>query len=151
MFKMKRIFLILILIFSGIVMAQNTHVYFPKNVDNPLSAKEKAQLEEVYGTNATYVVEKPSLLRTLKDLLRNRIRIMELPYEKAQGSKQLREAIDLSTLPLYKQFNPNLMRDISYNPSTFNILKYDIVLVPIEDTYYKLGNHYFIISPQARK
>ena len=146
---MKTFILTLALMLSGFAWSQTTHIAFPENVNAPLNNKEKALIEEVYGPGATYVMERPSLLRTIKDLLRNRISVIELPYEKAQGAAKFRNAKDLNQVPLYNHYNRNLMRDAGYN-SNFNILKYDIEIVPEKEIYYKLNNHYIKILPQAK-
>ena len=148
---MKRFLLFVIIIATGILNAQQTHVYFPDNVDTPLTPQEKLKFEQVYGKDATYVMEKPSLLKNLKDLVRNRVEVMEIPYEKAQGSKQLRNAKDLSMTELYNVYNPGLTHDMQYSSQSFNILKYAINFYPEKKEIYKIGNHYITILPQAKK
>ena len=148
---MKQFLLTVFLIISGWGAAQtSSHIFFPENVKAPLTSKEKAQIEEVYGRGATFVMERPSLLRNIKDLLRNRIEVIELPYEKAQGGKEYREARDLTKTDLYTAYNQNLTRDMTYS-SGFNILKYAVNIYPVQPTVYKLGNHYITILPQARQ
>lgn len=148
---MKRFLLATLFIVTGMLGAQQTHVHFPDNVEAPLNANEKIKFEQVYGSNATYVKERPSLLRNLKDLVRNRIEVELIPYEKAQGSKVLRNAKDLTTVDLYNVYNPNLTHDMQYSPQSFNILKYAINFYPEKRETYKLGNHYITILPQAKK
>ncbi|MDO5655596.1 MAG: hypothetical protein Q4G27_05600 [Flavobacteriaceae bacterium] len=145
---MKYLSLIFVFILSGIVYGQS-RIYFSDNVKAPLTTKERAQIEEVYGRGATFVMERPSLLRNIKDLLRNRIEVMEIPLEKARGSDELMNATDLSTTALYTAYNPNLTRDLVYS-ANFNILKYQINPYPVKREIYKLGNYYISILPQNR-
>lgn len=148
---MKKFLLISLFIISGMLAAQQTYVHFPDNVDAPLNRQEKRNFEQVYGRNATYVMQRPSLLKNLKDLVRNRVEVIELAPEKANGAAYYRNATDLSTVKLYDVFNANLQHDVQYSPKTFNILKYEINFYPEQRTYYKLGNYYITILPQAKK
>lgn len=148
---MKRFLLATFLVIAGFLNAQQTHVHFPDNVNAPLTSKEKANFEQVYGKDATFVMQKPSLLKNLKDLVRNRVEVIEVPYEKAQGSEDFRNAKDLSMTELYTVFNQNLTNDMQYSAQSFNILKYAINFFPEKKEYYKLGNYYISILPQAKK
>lgn len=149
--KMKRFLFSIFMIISGLLLSQETHVHFASNVDAPLTTKEKLQFEQVYGKDATYVMQKPSLLKNLKDLIRNRVEVMELPYEKVQGVAEYMDAKDLTTIELYNVYNPSLTHDMQYSAQNFNILKYAINFFPQEREIYKLGNHYITILPQAKK
>lgn len=145
------LFGIFLFCFSFIVAQQvEGHVFFPKNVDAPISKHEKALLKEVFAKNISFVTDKPNLLKNIKDLLRNRVQVMYIPYEKAKGSKQFTQAPDLSTIALYNAYNPALVHDTTYNEKTFNILKYQINFYPNEKEMYKLGNYYITILPQKR-
>lgn len=148
---MKRFLFTLLFAITGIICAQETHVHFPQNVDAPLTSKEKLQFEQVYGKDATYLMERPSLLKNLKDLVRNRVEVIELSEEKAQGGSPYKDAKDLTTIELYNVYNPSLSHDMQYSAQSFNILKYAINFFPQEKETYKLGNHYITILPQAKK
>ena len=95
------------------------HVVFNDNVDAPLTANELKQIKEVYGEHAEKdILSKPQRLKDVKNILRNRVEIMNLP------GKDLSSVTNLSTVPLFNHYNKSLNRDTSYNASTFNPLKY---------------------------
>ena len=148
---MKRFLFSMLFIITGFLSAQQTHVYFPDNVNAPLTANEKVKFEQVFGKDATYVMERPSLLKNLKDLVRNRVEVIQIPAEKAQGAEIFRNAKDLTMTELYTVYNANLTNDMQYSAQSFNILKYAINFFPQEKEYYKLGNYYITILPQAKK
>ena len=148
---MKRFLLGFIFIISGIFFGQQTYISFPDNVDAPLSAKEKQLFAEVYGQDLAYLKDRAPLFKTLRDLVRNRVQVYQLPYEKAFYSPKYRDAVDLTTVRINNPLNLNITRDMIYNKSSFNILKYQISIVPKEKKIYKLGDYYIVISPELTK
>lgn len=89
------------------------------NLNEPLSSKERAFIDEVYGAYANeFIYNKPHRIKTFKQILRNRVRIGF--YQ----NKDLSSLKRLSQVPLVNSINQNLQRDFSFNADSFNPLKY---------------------------
>ncbi|MBR9915873.1 MAG: hypothetical protein GYB32_13830 [Algicola sp.] len=117
------------------------HVVYNDNVDAPLTAKELAQIVEVYGEHAEEdILSKPQRLKDVKHILRNRVEIIELP------GKDLSSFINLSTVPLFNHYNKGLSRDAMYNASTFNPLKYQFNFHSREGSKtYRFDNSQYLV------
>ena len=117
------------------------HVVYNDNVDAPLTANELAQIVEVYGEHAEEdILSKPQRLKDVKHILRNRVEIIELP------GKDLSSFENLSAVPLFNHYNKGLSRDASYNPSTFNPLKYQFNFYSREGSKtYRFDNSQFLV------
>ncbi len=119
---------------------------FNDNVKLPLSSKERAQITEVYGEHAEkYVFSKPFQLKSMKQLLRNRVVIKQITNE-----NERKVCPKLSEIPLFTSFVPDLKRDTEFNPNTFNPLKYNFEFHSINASMYQVDgtNYYIIIKSQ---
>ena len=127
---MKRIFKLLnfVVLFSIslLINAQEnnlsevTPITYKDNIKTPLNSEELLMITEVYGDFAQqYVFDKSEKLKSVKNILRNRVKIYE------ENIKDLIGLNKLSQVALFDVFNNNLKRDIIFNPNTFNPLKYD--------------------------
>lgn len=119
---------------------------YNENVNTPLTAKEKEMLLDVYGDKLQeYVLSKPQRLKDIKNILRNRVEIIEIP-----DAKNHKECELLSSISLFNNYNPSLKRDFNFNTKTFNPLKYNFKFYAAEGALYKVDNtNYFIsIKPQ---
>ncbi|WP_299115138.1 hypothetical protein [uncultured Winogradskyella sp.] len=119
---------------------------FNDNVKLPLSSKERAQITEVYGEHAEkYVFSKPFQLKSMKQLLRNRVVIKQITDE-----NERKVCPKLSEIPLFTSFVSDLKRDTEFNPNTFNPLKYNFEFHSINASMYQVDgtNYYIIIKSQ---
>lgn len=149
---MKNLLVCLFFVVSGLLSAQQLegYIYFPNNVDNPLTSLEKRKIREAYKNNTSFIYSNPIMLKNIKDLMRNRVKVFYLTPRKASGSKAYKNARLLSTVPLYDVYNKNVQYDITYNDRTFNILKYQLDFYPKKREIYKLGDYYITVLPQKR-
>uniref|UniRef100_UPI00404AFF6C hypothetical protein n=1 Tax=Gelidibacter sp. TaxID=2018083 RepID=UPI00404AFF6C len=117
-------------------------VKYKPNVDAPLTAKELAQIKEVYGDKTqSDVLNHPQRVKDFKHLLRNRVEIREIPSTENQ-----KPCLLLSEVSLFDSNVPNLTRDKTFNPETFNPLKYNFNFFARGGYMYKVDNtNYFII------
>ena len=117
-------------------------VTYNDNVKAPLSAKELSFIKEVYADKyVEYVANNPQKLKDLKNLLRNRIVIKQLPSLVANKGKYK----VLSEAGLFNSYNTNLKFDINYNKKTFNVLKYNLEFFGRGSRLYRIDNtDYFI-------
>lgn len=118
-------------------------VKYKENVKAPLTAKELANLKEVYADKLNeYVLSKPNRLKDFKHLLRNRIQIQEMP-KLIQHSEKFSL---LSEAGLFNSYNKSLKADTSFNINTFNVLKYNLQFYNNGTKIYRIDNtNYFII------
>ena len=116
-------------------------IEFKDNVDLPLTAKERLQIDEVYGEYAEkYIYSNAFRLKSIKDLLRNRIVI---EYVSKESDKK--DCQKLSEIPLFKSFVSDLERDKTFDPKNFNPLKYNFAFHARGDKMYQVDNtNYFI-------
>lgn len=117
-------------------------VKYDQNVNAPLSSSERLQLEEVYAEKLqAYVLSKPERLKAIKNILRNRIQIVE--YTNPQDQK---DCTLLSEVPLFDYYADGLQRDQIFNKNTFNPLKYNLNFYSRGAHMYRVDNtNYFII------
>ena len=130
-------------LFSYNCNSQNTKKrYFPlevvsydDNVNTPFTADEMLQLKEVYGASLDKeILSRPNRVLSMKNLLRNRIVIKNLP-----NLKDHKKYILLSKVPLFDAFVTTLERDSVFNPQEFNPLKYVF-------SFYSLGEHFYRVD-----
>lgn len=124
-------------------------VFYRGNVDEPLRKDELQKIRDVFGNRTqNLVLENQTYLRDIKNLLRNRIKIIEIN----DISKQ-KKATLLSEVPINKTFNPNLARDLKFKPRHFNALKYQLEFFSRGTYLYHVDHtNYFIqISSQYRR
>ena len=130
-------------LFSYNCISQNTKKrYFPlevvsydDNVNTPFTADEMLQLKEVYGSSLDKeIMNRPNRVLSMKNLLRNRIVIKNMP-----NLKDHKKYILLSKVPLFDAFVTTLERDSVFNPQEFNPLKYVF-------SFYSLGEHFYRVD-----
>lgn len=119
-----------------------THVEFNENVNDPLTSDEIKKIEEVYGDEMQkYVLDIPIRLKSIKHILRNRVKI------ELVENKDLNSLTPLSQVPILDPNNLGLSRDAFFNPKTFNPLKYDFKFFSREETkVYRVDNSSYIIT-----
>ncbi|GGI58202.1 hypothetical protein [Winogradskyella haliclonae] len=115
---------------------------FGENLSKPLSSKERAFIDEVYGAYANeFIYNKPHRVKTFKQILRNRVKIGF--YE----NKDLSSLKRLSQIPLVNSINHNLLRDFSFDADNFNPLKYAFNFFSENKTQtYRVDNTQFVIT-----
>ncbi|MCK8479942.1 hypothetical protein [Psychroserpens algicola] len=123
-------------------------VNYNNNVNKPLTSNELALINEVYGNKTTSnVLNKPQRLKDIKNILRNRIEIKNIPNQSDQKPCTL-----LSEVPLMDYYVDNLQRDTNFNPQNFNPLKYLFNFYSYGSHMYRVDNtNYFIIIKSQHK
>jgi len=146
---LSNIAIVLIYLISFNINAQHSrlkqpvkHVIYNDNVNNPLTSIELNQLKEVYGNELEKdVLSRPQRLKDVKNILRNRVQIVNIPNPNDQKPCKL-----LSEVPLFDAYVNNLERDLIFNKNTFNPLKYGFEFYSRGGSMYKVDNtNYFII------
>ncbi len=135
------------------VYGQNQHksyIYFPENVNAPLSVKEKQQIKDVFGTFSETIFNNKTLLKNYKHFLRNRVKLYKINLEKYSQDPKFNQTPELSSVPLYTTYNSNLVPDYSINEENFNPLKYQFTFYPAETMTYRQGNYLIKIQPQQK-
>ena len=114
-----------------------------------LSAQQiNAKIQEVYGDKTQeLVVNEPSRLSFLTDLIENRIKITESPLTLNDKFTKL------STTALFNKYNNAIARDITCDPASFNALKYDLKFSSKTTEIYRIDNtdYIIVIQPQILK
>jgi hypothetical protein len=142
--KILYIVFVVFLCISSLTNAQTSStVKYDANVKAPLTNKENVQLQEVYGEMLQdYVLNNPQRLKDIKNILRNRVSVVELPNFK-------KEVTLLSQVPLFSNYNKNLSRK-RFDKDTFNPLKYNFDFYSKDTKMYRVNhtNFYIIIKSQ---
>jgi len=117
-------------------------VTYNQNVDAPLTQIEKNQLQDVYGDKLqAYVLSQPQRLKAIKNILRNRVEVVEISNPRDQKDCKL-----LSEVTLFNYYVNDLKRDQLFNKSNFNPLKYNFDFYSRGSHMYRVDNtNYFII------
>lgn len=145
----------LVLANSTIIFAQTkkyqhqTRVEFKDNVDAPLTAKERRQIEEIYGEHMyKEILNRPNRLRSIKNILRNRVVIY-----KAEDAKSHKDCQLLSSVDLFNHFVPDLKRDEFFMKENFNPLKYEFSFFSRHSSLIRVDNtdYYIYIKSQFSK
>ena len=107
-----------------------------------MSAYEELQLKAVYGNKLQeYILSKPERLKAVKNILRNRVEIIELSDPKDQKNCEL-----LSEVSLFNYYVKDLKRDLVFNKTTFNPFKYNFNFYSRGSHLYRVDNtNYFIL------
>jgi hypothetical protein len=81
----------------------------------------------------------------IKNLLNNRI-----AFYKEKNTPQDKYT-KLSQISLYNKYNPQLERDLNFDPNTFNPLKYNFNFYSQYDQVYRVDNTDYIIVIESQK
>ncbi len=130
-------FVLFWLLITGSLFAQKSVgvVEFPSEVSAPLTNAERLQLLEVFGDSFNkLVLENPTQLQNLKFLLRSRIKIISTDKD------DLSEVPKLSDLELFNQYNKDLQKPKSFDPSNFNPLIYQFQWYSPTQQIYHINN-----------
>ncbi|RLJ59810.1 hypothetical protein CLV86_2875 [Lacinutrix venerupis] len=112
-------------------------VKYNDNVKSPLTNKELSFIKEVYADKVdAYVLSRPQKVKDLKNLLRNRILIKDMPELIGNTDKYK----TLSEAGLFNNYNSNLTFDKVYNKDTFNVLKYNLEFFGRGSRIYRIDN-----------
>ncbi len=145
---LSNIAIVLIYLISFNVSAQYSkirqslkQVVYNDNVNKPLTNTELNQLKEVYGDALERdILNRPQRLKDVKNILRNRVEIINIPNVQNQKPCKM-----LSEVPLFNTYNNTLKRDIVFNRNTFNPLKYVFDFYSRGGSIYRVDNtNYFI-------
>lgn len=151
---MKKLLTILVVILLPMsILGQQTKQKNPlplakydDNVKLPLTAQERSQIIEVYGDYAEkHIFSNTHRLKSIKQLLRNRI-VIKLVTDESNK----KPCTKLSEVSLCDGFVSDLKRDETFNPNTFNPLKYNFEFYSRAAATYKVDNtnYYIIIKSQ---
>jgi len=123
-------------------------VSYDQNVNAPLNSSERLKLEEVYADKLqSYVLSKPERLKAIKNILRNRVQILE--YSNPQDQKECTLLSEVSLFDYYA----DLERDPFFNKNTFNPLKYNFDFYSRGSHMYRVDNtnYYILIKSQHQQ
>ena len=154
---MKRILIFSLVLFGLMSNKSNAQskkpitqlVKFDKNIESPLTTKEKQMLIEVYSDKLDeYIMSNPRRLKNMKHLLRNRLKVIKMD-SKIDNDKYE----NLANISLFDIYNDGLQRNRQYNSSTFNPLKYDLPFFKIGGSIFKIydTNYFLVIKSQTIK
>ena len=119
---------------------------FNDNVKLPLTANERAQIIEVYGEFADkYVFNSPNRLKNIKHILRNRVEIKLIT-----DKNNVKACPKLSEVTVFNSYVPDLKRDESFNPNSFNPLKYNFEFHSRAGAMYHVDNTNYYISIKSQ-
>jgi hypothetical protein len=110
------------------------------NISSASAQQVNAKIQEVYGDKTQEIAQNdPERIKVLNDLLDNRIKIVESPVVGEDKYPKL------STVPLANKYNPNLQRDLVFDPNNFNPLKYSMNFFTSKVQIYRVDNTDYII------
>ncbi|PHS03184.1 MAG: hypothetical protein COA88_16005 [Kordia sp.] len=144
---MKRNFTLLVLLIaliSSLSYGQESSInsYSNQFIENCIREvfQDKAN-ELVFNSNSRR-------LSAIQDFFKNRLEIVSYKQEYEQ-----KDLIKLSSIGLSNKYNSQLTRDVSFNQSTFNPLKYKLDIFPGNTVMYKVDNtdYIIIIKPSRNK
>jgi len=107
------------------------------------------RITEVYAAKAQELADQnPDWLRSMNDFIQNRVEIKQIPLDAANEKYK-----KLSELNLINKYNPDLQRDVVFDPANFNPLKYDFVFSAKSTVVYRVDNtnYVIVITPQSFK
>jgi len=123
-------------------------VSYNDNVKQPLTSQEMDFLVEAYSDKLEkYILSRPSRLKDVKDIFRNRVKI-----ELASRNEKSAYMPLLSTVPLFTTYNSDLQQDVTFNKMKFNPFKYQFHFHAFGTSMYRIDNtdYVVIIKPQQR-
>ena len=117
-------------------------VNYNANVESPLTVEELKFITEVYGDKTEEdVLIHPQRVKDIKNILRNRVRIVNA------GPKNLEGLPKLSSVEL---FNQNSLKNFVFNSNTFNPLKYNFNFYSRESSFYHVDNTSYYIQIKSQ-
>lgn len=121
-------------------------IEFRDNVDLPLTANERAQIDEVYGEFAEeFVYSKPFRLKSVKNILRNRVII-----ERIEDNGKKKDCTKLSEVTVFNSFVKDVSRDENFDPKDFNPLKYNFLFHSRSAAIYHVDNTNYYITIKSQ-
>lgn len=115
------------------------------NVSDASAQQVNSKIQEVYGDKTQEIAQNdPERIKLLNDLLDNRIKIIESPIVGEDKYPKL------SSVPLANKYNPNLQRDLVFDPNNFNPLKYNMNFFTSEVQIYRVDNTDYLIVIQQQ-
>lgn len=114
---------------------------------NQLRAQQiDSRIREIFSDKTDdYFSAHPTVLDAYNELLQNRITLLLSPVV---GDDKYPK---LSASPLLNKYNPNLTRDVVFDPLTFNVLKYSLNFFTNTTTLYRIDNTDYLIVIKAQK
>ena len=93
----------------------------------------------------TEILERPTRVLAIKEILRNRVVLKELTDPRSHKPCPM-----LSEVPLFDAFVTKLKRDVVFNPNKFNPLKYNFEFHKSGFQMFRVdgSNYFIIIKPQ---
>lgn len=104
------------------------------------------RIREVFADKTDeYFTAHPTVLDAYNELLQNRVTLLLSPVV---GDDKYPK---LSAVPLLNKYNPNLTRDVVFDPLTFNVLKYSLNFFTNTNSLYRIDNTDYLIVIKAQK
>lgn len=123
----------------------SAHVVYADDIDEPLTNSELQKITEVYGSETeSLILNNPQRLKDIKNILRHRIEIVELPNKDLSSFKKL------SAVPLMKEYNKLLQRDTAIDIQNFNPLKYQFQFFSKKSTTVRVDNTQYLITIKSQ-
>ena len=98
------------------------------------------RIREIFANKTDeYFAANPNVLNAYNDLLQNRINLIVSPIV---GDDKYPK---LSEVPLLNKYNPDLKRDVVFDPLTFNVLKYSLNFFTNTTSVYRIDNTDYLI------
>ena len=136
---MKKIYILLVLCLFAVpaISQENTNNTGNQAVDPRISEVFADQLQQL-------VLSDPQRLKNLNAILNQRYEVVDFTYKSDEKHPKL------SSVRLFNKYNPNLQRDVIFDKSTFNILRYDLDFYAPTDKIYRIDdtNLIIIVHPQ---
>lgn len=118
------------------------------NLSDANAQQVNAKIQEVLSDKTEEVLANdPARLAFYNDIIEKRTKVMEVPIHEKEVY------VKLSTIPLLNKYNPNLSRDVVFDPLNFNPLKYSFSFSSTKTEIYRVDNtdYLIIIKPQTFK
>jgi hypothetical protein len=116
------------------------------NISKSSAQDINPKIQAIYGDKMQeFAQSNPEQIARLNDLLDNRIKVINSPAAETEKYTKL------STVSLLNKNNPDLKRDVNYDPVTFNPLKYNLDFFPVNPMVYRIDNtdYLIVITPQT--
>jgi hypothetical protein len=107
------------------------------------------KIQEVYAAKTQELVaQNPDWLVSMNDFIQNRVTVSQIILDPINDKYK-----KLSEVKLINKYNPDLQRDVVFDPTNFNPLKYDFVFSAKSTMVYRVDNtnYVIVIAPQSFK